>query len=38
MTNSLVGDHQAAVVEVDDIVLEGSDMSATHPNGGLVKK
>ena len=38
MTNSLVGDHQVAVVDVDEVavvyvdegVLEGSDMSGTH--------
>ena len=29
MTNSLVGDHQVAVVDVDEGVLEGSDMSGT---------
>ena len=29
MTNSLVGDHQDAVVNVDEGVLEGSDMSGT---------
>ena len=29
MTNSLVGDHQVAVVNVDEGVLEGSDMSGT---------
>ena len=29
MTNSLVGDHQVAVVNVDEGVLEGSDMSRT---------
>ena len=46
MTNSLVGDHQVAVVHVDEVavvdvdegVLEGSDMSGTHLNGFLVKK
>ena len=37
MTNLLVGDHQDAVVDVDEGVLEGSDMSGTHPNGFLVK-
>ena len=37
MTNSLVGDHQVAVVDVDDDVLEASDMSWTHLNGFLVK-
>ena len=29
MTNSLVGDHQVAVVNVNEGVLEGSDMSGT---------
>ena len=29
MTNSLVGDQQVAVVNVDEGVLEGSDMSGT---------
>ena len=29
MANSLVGDHQVAVVNVDEGVLEGSDMSGT---------
>ena len=45
MTNSLVGDHQVAVVDVDEVavvdvdegVLEGSDMSGTNLNGFLVK-
>ena len=32
MTNSLVGDHHVAVVDVDEDVLEGSDMSGTHLN------
>ena len=27
MTNLLVGDHQVAVVDIDESVLEGSDMS-----------
>ena len=31
MTNLLVGDHQVVVVDVDEGVLEGSDMSGTHP-------
>ena len=31
MTNSLVGDHQVAVVDVDEGVLEGSDMAGTYP-------
>ena len=35
MTNSLVGDHQVAVV--DEGVLEGSDMSGTLLNRFLVK-
>ena len=46
MTNLLVGDHQVALVDVDEVavvdvelgVLEGSDMSGTHFNGFLVKK
>ena len=38
MTNSLVGDHQVAVVDVDEDVLEGSDMSGTHLNGFLMEK
>ena len=37
MTNSLVGDHQVAVVDVNEGVLEGSDMSWTHLIGFLVK-
>ena len=37
MTNSLVADNQVAVVDVDECVLEGSDMSGTHLNGFLVK-
>ena len=37
MTNLLVGDHQVAVVDVDNGVLEGSDMSGTHLNELLVK-
>ena len=37
MTNSLVGDHQVVVVDVDEGVLEGSDMSGTCFNGFLVK-
>ena len=32
MTNSLVLDHQVAVVDVDEGVLEGSDVSGTHLN------
>ena len=38
MTNLLVGDHEVAVVDVDEGVLEGPDMSGTHFNGFLVKK
>ena len=37
MTNSLVGDHQVAVVDIDEGVLEGSNMSGTHLNEFLVK-
>ena len=37
MTYSLVGDHQFAVDDVDEGVLEESDMSGTHHNGFLVK-
>ena len=37
MTNSLVGDHQVAIVDVDMGVLEGSNMSGTHLNGFFVK-
>ena len=39
MTNSLVGDLQVGVVDVDvdEGVLEGSDMSGTYLNGFLVK-
>ena len=37
MTKSLVGDHQVAVVDVDEGVLDGFDMSGTHLNGFLVK-
>ena len=37
MTNSLVGDHQVVVVDVDEGVLEGSDVSETRLNGFLVK-
>ena len=36
MTNSLVGDHQVAVVDVDEGVLEGSDMFGTNLYGFLV--
>ena len=38
MTNSLVGDPQVAVVDVNEGVIEGFDMSGTHLNGFLVKK
>ena len=37
MTNSLVGNHQVAVFDVNEGVLEGSDMSGTHLNGFFVK-
>ena len=37
MTNLLVGDHKVAVVDVDEGVLEGSDMSGTRLKGFLVK-
>ena len=37
MTNSLVWDHQVAVVDVDEGVLDGSDMSWTNLYGFLVK-
>ena len=37
MTNSPVGDHQVAVVDVNEGVLEGSNMSGTHLKGFLVK-
>ena len=37
MMNSLAGDHQVAVVDVDEGVLEGSDMSGTHLNRFFVK-
>ena len=37
MTNSLVGDHHVEVVDVNEGVLEGSNMSGTHLNGFLVK-
>ena len=35
MTNLLVGVHQVAVVDVDEGVLEVSDMSGTRLNGFL---
>ena len=37
MTNSLVGDHQVLVFDVDEGGLDGSDMSGTHLNGFRVK-
>ena len=37
MTNLLVGDHQVAVVDVDEGVLLGSDMSGTNLKGFLMK-
>ena len=37
MMNSLLGDHQVAVVDVDEVVLKWSDMSGTNLNGFLVK-
>ena len=37
LMTSLVRDHQVAVVDVDEGVLEGSDMSVTLFNGFLVK-
>ena len=37
MTNWLVGNLQVAVVDVNEGVLEGSNMSGTHLNGFLVK-
>ena len=37
MTNLLEGDHQVVVVDVDEVVLEGSDISGTHLNGFLDK-
>ena len=37
LMTSLVGDHQVAVVDVDEGDLEGSDMSGTRLNGFLVK-
>ena len=37
MTSSLVGDYKVSVVDIDEGVLEGSDMSGTHLNGFLVK-
>ena len=33
----LLGDHQVAVVDVDEGILERSDMSGTHLNRFLVK-
>ena len=37
MTNLLVGDYQDAVVDVNEGVLGGFDMSGTHLNGFIVK-
>ena len=37
MTNSLVGDHQVAVDNIGEGVLEGSDLSGTYLNGFLMK-
>ena len=37
MTNLLVGDHQVVVVDVNEVVLGGSDMSGTRLNRFLVK-
>ena len=37
MTNSLVGDNQVAIVDVDEGVLVEFDMSGTHLSGFLVK-
>ena len=37
MTNSLVGDNHVVVVDVDEGVLEGSDMSGIHLNGFTCK-
>ena len=37
MTNALVWDHQVVVVNIDEGVLEGSDMYGTNLNGFLVK-
>ena len=36
--NSFVGDDQVAVVDVNEGVLERSDMNGTYLNGFLVKK
>ena len=35
--SNLLVDHQVAVVDVDEVVLEGTDMSGTSLNGFLVK-
>ena len=37
MTNSLVEDNRVALVDVDEGVLVGSDMSGTHLSGFLMK-
>ena len=37
MTNSLVEDNRVDLVDVDEGVLEGCDVSGTHLNGFLVK-
>ena len=37
MTNSLVVHHQVEVINVDDGVLEVTEISGTHLNGFLVK-
>ena len=37
LMTSLVGDHQVAVVDADEGVLEGTDISGTHLSGFLVK-
>ena len=36
MMNALVGDHQVAVVDIDEGVIEGSNISGTLLNGSLV--
>ena len=37
MTNSFLGDHQAAVFDVDESVLDGYGMSRNYLNAFLVK-